>query len=160
MEKKENNDCTYFTTMGTCCSLKLCTFESLMSIPSCVVLNPRNIVLLHKKLHFLKLQYIIYWYKYCSTCSSNVKCSFTIHEYKRVLSRNTNTPEYNILENRLFMFCMNVAGLFISPMGITTHLYRLYHVGNAVFEIFLTAIWHCQYPLQKSKDVKYFLPPI
>ena len=46
--------------------------------------------------------------------------------------------------NRLFIVCMNVAGAFISPIGITTHLYSLYWVRNAVFGIFSLAIWHYQ----------------
>ena len=37
-------------------------------------------------------------------------------------SRNTAMPEFNIKENRLFMVCMNIAGAFVSPMGIKTHL--------------------------------------
>ena len=89
-----------------------------------------------------------------------MKCSYTIHEYTRISSRNTAMPESNILENRLFMVYINVAGAFISPMSITTYLYRPYLMRKAIFGISSSEIWHCQYPLQRSIDVKYFSLPI
>ena len=76
-----------------------------------------------------------------------MKCSFTIPEYMRISSRSTATPESNISENRLFMVYMNVAGAFVSSMGITTHSYRLYFIRKAVFGVFSLAIQYCQYPL-------------
>ena len=39
-----------------------------------------------------------------------------------ISSRNTVMPESNILENKLFIVCMNIAGVFVSFMGIITHL--------------------------------------
>ena len=54
------NDCTFFTIVDTGHSLKLHTFELLMHIPSCIILKPRNVALLHKKLHFLSLQQNVY----------------------------------------------------------------------------------------------------
>ena len=53
---------------------------------------------------------------------SNVKCSYTTHEYMRILSSNIATLESNMSENRFFMVHMNVAGVFIIPMGIMTDL--------------------------------------
>ena len=77
----------------------------------------------------------------------------------RMSSRNTAMPESNILENRLSMICMDMAGAFIRTMGITTHLYILYLIMNVVFGNFLSAIWYCQYLLQRLIDVKYFTLP-
>ena len=54
--------------------------------------------------------------------SNNVKCSYIVCKYTRMSSRKTATLESNISENRLFMVYMNVAGAFISSMGITIHL--------------------------------------
>ena len=51
-----------------------------------------------------------------------MKYSFTIHKYMRISFKKTATPESNMVENRLFMDHMNVAGEFINPTGITTHL--------------------------------------
>ena len=64
--------------------------------------------------------------------------------------------ESNMSKNRLFMVCTNVAGVFTSLMGIMTHLYKLYLMKKAVFGISSSVIQHCQYPLQKLIDVKYF----
>ena len=89
-----------------------------------------------------------------------MKYSFTVCKYTRISSRNTAMPKSNILENRFSMVHMNMVGAFISPMGITTHLYRPYLTRKAVFGTSLSAIWHCQYPMQIQIDVKYFVIPI
>ena len=75
-----------------------------------------------------------------------------------ISSRNTATSESNMLENKSFMVCMNVAGAFVSPMGITTQSYRLYLVSKAVFGISLSAIWYCQYQMQISIDMTSNFP--
>ena len=58
--KNPNNNCTYFIVMHTGHLFKLHTLKPLMCIPSGVMLKPRNIVLLCRKLYFLSLQYNIY----------------------------------------------------------------------------------------------------
>ena len=89
-----------------------------------------------------------------------MKCSFTIQEYTKMSSRNTTMLESSTLENMIFMVYMNAAGAFISSMGITTHLYKLYLIRNTVFRISSLAIWHYQYPLERSIDMKYFAFPM
>ena len=54
--KKPRNNWNYLTVAGMGHLFKLYIFESLFHIPSSVISKPRNIVLLHNKLHFLSLQ--------------------------------------------------------------------------------------------------------
>ena len=159
---KCKNNCTYLTVVGTShlFFLKIHTFELLMCMTLDVISKPKNIVVLSKKLHLLSLQYNIYRFKYTSNLLSNVKCSFTVSECTKISSRNTATIESNMAENRLVMICMNMAGAFISPMGIATHLYRLYLIKKVVFRISSSQICYCQYLLQRLIDVEYFILPI
>ena len=76
----------------------------------------------------------------------------------RMLSKNTAMLKSNMSKNRLFMVYQNVAGVFI--IGIMTHLERPYLMSKVVFRISSSAIWHYQYPLQRSADVKYLILPI
>ena len=89
-----------------------------------------------------------------------MKCSFTICKNMRMSSRNTAMPESNILENRLFIVFKNMAGVLVSPVGITTHSYRLYLIKKVVFRISSSAIWHYKYPLGRLIDMEYFTLPI
>ena len=85
-----------------------------------------------------------------------MKCSFTVQEYRRTLFRNTAMEEPNKWVKSLFIVCMNMAGVLVSLMGITTYLYRPYLIKNAVFGIPLLSIQQFQYPLQSLIDIKYF----
>ena len=64
--------------------------------------------------------------------------------YINILSKKTTTPWSSMSSNKLFIICMNVSGAFISPIGITTHLYSPYQVRNAVFGMSSSAIQHYQ----------------
>ena len=75
--------------MGTGHLFKLHTFELLIRIPSGMTSKSSNAVLLGKKLHFLSLQWNVYWRKRASIFLSNVKWFFTVCDYTRISSWNT-----------------------------------------------------------------------
>ena len=141
---KPKNDCTCCTVVGFGHSLRLFILESLICSPSGEMSNPSKVVVHCRKLHFFNLQKKSYLHRCVNTFSNNLKCSSNVVLYINMSSRKTTTPWSSMSSNRLFIVRMNIAGAFVSPIGITTHLYSLYWVRKAVFGTSSLAIRHYQ----------------
>ena len=96
---------------------------------------------------------------YMRTFSRSLKCSSMVTLYISMSSRITTTPLFSKSMNRLFMVHMYVAGTFTRPIDTITHLYILYWDRNMVFGTSSLAMQQCQYPLQRSSDIKNFALP-
>ena len=94
------------------------------------------------------------------TFSRSAKYYIAMREYIRMLLKMTAMPESCISLKKTLMVFINMSKAFVSPKGITTYLYKLYLVRNAVLGTFSSIIWHCQYPPQRSINVKYYTLPI
>ena len=70
-------------------------------------------------------------------------------------------PESNILEKQVVHGLHECGRCACKPHGhYDPFVKTVPHVRKVVFGISSSAIQHCQYPLQRSIDVKYFTLPI
>ena len=119
---KPKNDCTCCMVVGFGHSLRLLTLASLIWSLSGVMSNPRKVVVHCRKLHFYSLQQNSYLHKHKNSFSNSSKCSSAMILYINMSSKITTTPLSSMSINKLFIVRMNIAGAFVSPMGITIHL--------------------------------------
>ena len=116
----------YCTTVGLGYSFRLCTCEPLIHMPFRVMLKPKKVVILWRKLLFLILQQNTYIYKCVKALSRSLKCFFHYIAIDKYVIQKDHYYLLQYIHSQIIYCVYNISGALVKLISITAHSLSLY----------------------------------